>query len=195
MPHILCPHWAGYLLVNPLRKLLQNPDRILSPFVARGMTALEVGPGMGFFTLPLARMVGPCGRVVCVDVQEKMLQSLQKRARRAGVADRILTRPCEATSLGVGDLGGRMDFALAFAVIHEVPDIARLLAEIAKALKPGARCLAAEPKMHVSAQEFEQNLAMAAQHGPQLVDRPRIARCHAALFRRAGEGLAADGDV
>jgi hypothetical protein len=58
-----CPSWAGYLLASPIRKLLQNPNRILSPYVRAGMNVLEPGPGMGFFTLELARLVGLEGRV------------------------------------------------------------------------------------------------------------------------------------
>ena len=49
---------------------------ILSPLVSEGMTVLEPGPGMGFFTLELARLVGPHGRVVSVEMQAKMLEAL-----------------------------------------------------------------------------------------------------------------------
>jgi len=54
---------------------------------------------MGFFSLPLARMVGPNGKVLCVDLQEKMLRSLHKRALKAGVADRIISRLSARSSL------------------------------------------------------------------------------------------------
>ena len=67
MARTICPSWLGYFLINPLRKLLENPDKILGQFVREGMTVLEPGCGMGFFTLPLARMVGPKGRVVVAD--------------------------------------------------------------------------------------------------------------------------------
>lgn len=67
----ICPWYVGYLLANPLRRLFQNPKNILRPFIKEGMTILEVGPGMGFFSLPLAKFVGETGRVVCVDLQEK----------------------------------------------------------------------------------------------------------------------------
>ena len=83
MPHHVCPWWLGYLLASPVRKLFQDPAGILAPHVHEGMTVLEPGPGMGFFTLELARRVGPRGQVVAVDVQERMLAGLLRRARRA----------------------------------------------------------------------------------------------------------------
>ena len=83
MAHRVCPWWIGYFLASPLRKLRQDPHAVLSPFVREGMVVLEPGPGMGFFTLELARLVGPRGRVVAVDVQARMLSGLRRRARRA----------------------------------------------------------------------------------------------------------------
>ena len=60
----VCPWWAGYILASPLRRLIQDPRSLLAPYVHPGMTVLEPGPGMGFFTLELARLVGPAGRVI-----------------------------------------------------------------------------------------------------------------------------------
>ena len=77
MPSHTCPWWLGYLLVTPLRRLKEDPARILAPHVQEGMTVLEPGPGMGFFTLELSRRVGPRGRVVAVDLQEEMLAALE----------------------------------------------------------------------------------------------------------------------
>jgi len=184
MSQRVCPYWMGYFLATPLRRLVQNPDKILASFVTNGTTVLEVGPAMGFFTLPLARMVGANGKVVCVDVQEKMLQSLQRRALKAGLANRICARLCAQKSLSVSDFDGKIDFALAFAVVHEIPDSQILFAEIAKALKPDAKCLVAEPKGHVSAQEFEQTVATAKRKGLHLIDQPKIAYSHTALLCR-----------
>ena len=120
MAEEVCPWWVGYLLVSPLRRLFQKPEALLSPYVEQGMTAMDVGCAMGFFSLPLAELVGREGRVVCVDLQERMIRSLRKRAARAGLADRIEMRVCSKQSLGTGDLAGAVDFALAFAVVHEV---------------------------------------------------------------------------
>jgi len=174
MSHRVCPFWMGYLLLCPFRRFGQNPDKILAPYIGSGMTVLEVGPGMGFFTLPMARMVGPSGRVVCVDVREKMLAAVRRRAALAGLVDRIETRTCPPTTLGIGDLAGKVDFVLLFAVVHEVPDVPKLFAEITPAMKPGARCLVAEPSFHVSVGEFDQTIAAAAQQGLQLIEQPRI---------------------
>ncbi|MFH1219526.1 MAG: class I SAM-dependent methyltransferase [Candidatus Eisenbacteria bacterium] len=180
--HHLCPFWVGYLLASPIRTLIQNPGKILAPFVSPGMQVLEVGPAMGFFSLPLARLVGPSGRVVCVDLQEKMLRALVRRARRAGLADRIETRVCGAETLGVADLAGQTDFVLAFAVVHEVGDRARLFSEIRGVLKVGGRVLFAEPKTHVSGRGFEESLSAAERSGLRQVDSPKIARSYAVLL-------------
>lgn len=170
----ICPIWVGYLLANPLRKLVQDPVKILSPYVKPGMTALDIGPGMGFFSLPMAEMVGAQGKLVCVDLQEGMLQRLARRAQKAGVASRIETRVCREDSLCLTDLNGKIDFALAFAMVHEVPDAARLLAELAAALKPGGRLLISEPSGHVSAEHFEQTVTLAKQNGLSPVETPTI---------------------
>jgi predicted methyltransferase len=58
----VCPWWIGYLLLSPLRRLGQDPAKILAPYVREGMTVFEPGAGMGYFTLELARRVGPSGR-------------------------------------------------------------------------------------------------------------------------------------
>lgn len=181
----VCPWWLGYWLLNPLRRFRHNPDRILAPFVAAGMTVLDIGPGMGFFSLPLARMTGARGRVICVDVQEKMLRALERRAAAAGMAERIATRLCTSSSLRLDDLSGKIDFVLAFAMVHEVPDPARLFAEISRALKPGACCLVAEPKGHVSAREFEASLALAGENGLGTAETLHISASRAVLLKKS----------
>src|SRR5437868_8621484 len=111
MSERVCPVWVGYLLASPLRKFAPNPDKILSPYVKEGMTVLDIGSAMGFFSIPMAQMVGPEGKVICVDMQEKMLERLQKRAHKAGVADRIETRLCGQDTLRLQDVKGTADLA------------------------------------------------------------------------------------
>jgi SAM-dependent methyltransferase len=182
MANHVCPWWLGYFLVSPLRRLWQPPEKILAPFVREGMLVLEPGCGMGFFTLDLARIVGPNGRVVAVDLQDRMLAGLRRRAARAGLLDRIDVRPAQANRLGIADLAGRVDVALALHVVHEVPDAAGFFAEIAASLKPDGRLLFVEPRGHVSADVFGASLAMAEKAGFRIVDRPTIRRDPAALL-------------
>jgi len=184
MVNFVCPWWLGYLLASPIRRLVQDPAKILAPYVREGMTVLEPGPGMGFFTLELARLVGPSGRVVAVDLQPRMLAGLKRRAARAGLGERVDARLAERDSLGVPDLAGKVDFALAFALVHELPAAGPFFTQVAETLKPGACLLLAEPTGHVNAAEFEDELQAAAQAGLQLVDRPTIRRSRTALLKR-----------
>lgn len=183
--HRVCPVWIGYLLASPIRALLQNPRKILEPHVVAGMRALDVGPAMGFFSLPLARLVGPTGRVICVDIQEKMLAALMRRARRANLVDRIETRTCDSESLRVADLGLEIDFALLFAVVHEVGDATRFFREVHDVLKPRGRVLFAEPRGHVSEQAFQDSLSAAEHSGLNMVGSLSIARSQAVILERA----------
>jgi ubiquinone/menaquinone biosynthesis C-methylase UbiE len=157
----VCPYWIGYLLANPLRKIWQNPRKILQPFVKPGMRVLDIGCAMGFFSLPMAEMVGVKGRVICVDLQEKMLERLIQRAKNAGLDHRIETRKCEPHTLGIADLSGSIDFILALAVIHELPESKRFFDEVRHVLIPGGKLLIAEPKGHVTKDAFEEMLILA----------------------------------
>lgn len=157
---------------------------MLRPYVRPGMTVLEPGPGMGFFTIPLARLVGEYGRVVAVDLQPKMIAALKRRAAKFNVAARVDARVTSAESLGVDDLAGRVDFALAFAMVHELPSAARFFQEVSRALKPNALLLLAEPSGHVNGAAFEAELAAAVNAELNRKDRPKVRRCHAAVLTK-----------
>jgi ubiquinone/menaquinone biosynthesis C-methylase UbiE len=172
--HHVCPWWMGYFLASPLRRLAQNPERILRPYLREGMRFLEIGPGMGFFTLPMARMAGEKGKIYCVDIQQQMLDSLVRRAEKSGLTGRIECRRCTDVSLGVNDLVGTIDLAVAIAVVHEVPDARALFREVFSCLKQGGKMLIAEPSKRVSADEFSATLAAAAEAGLVPAGTPRI---------------------
>src|ERR1035437_8410128 len=88
MGHRVCHWWLGYVLASPLRRLLQDPAAFVKPYVREGMTGLEPGQGMGFFTLEMAREVGSSGRVVEIDIQPRMIAGLKLRLAKAGLLDR-----------------------------------------------------------------------------------------------------------
>jgi len=179
----VCPaEFAGWLS-TPLRRLITHPGRILRGLVGPGDTAADLGCGPGFFTLPLAEMVGDEGCVIAVDLQQAMLDKVGSRAERKGLASRIHPRRCEAGSLGLD--GERADFALAFWMVHEVPDQRRFLREAHELLRSGGRLLLVEPRGHVVKAAFAQTLAAAEAAGFRCVDRPRITFSFSALLERA----------
>jgi SAM-dependent methyltransferase len=183
--HGVCPWWIGYFLISPLRKWMQDPAQILAPYIRAGMTVLEPGPGMGFFTLEIARLVGPAGRVVAVDVQPRMIDGLKRRARNAGLFERIDARLAQPGSMGLEDIHETVDFVLAFAMVHETPSAANFFAEARRAMKPGATLLLAEPAGHVGEKEFADELAASADNGLKLIARPTFNRCMAALLEKS----------
>ncbi len=172
------------MLASRVRGWLQDPGAIVGPFVSEGMTVLEPGPGMGFFTLELARRVGQKGRVIAVELQPQMLEGLKKRAAKAGLANRIDARLCHDNSLGIEDQTARVDFALAFAMVHEVPHPSVLLGEISRALKPGGKLLFAEPAGHVRPEAFQANLQQATEAGLAVETGPAIRRFQAVVLVR-----------
>jgi ubiquinone/menaquinone biosynthesis C-methylase UbiE len=182
--HGVCPWWMGYFLASSLRRWVQNPEKILKPYVKEGMRVMDVGSAMGFFTLPLARLVGDQGRVIAVDLQEKMIRSLKRRAQKAGLAGRIETRICSNTSLKINDLAGSVDVAMAFAVLHEMPDSAAAILSIAQSLKDGGLFLMAEPTGHVSEEGFRVTSSVALQQGLEVVAKPVIWHSHAVVLRK-----------
>lgn len=187
-PHV-APWWVGYLLLLPIRRWYQNPDRLLAPHVAPGQTVLDVGPGMGYFTLPLARLVGPTGRVVGVDCQERMLEQLDRRAAGRGLADRIETRRCSQESLQVGDLREQVDLVLAFNVVHEASDPERMIGEMARSLRPGGRLFLSEPRGHVDRDVFLWEYGLAREAGLQAVAWPKHARQMTVVLEKPVAGV------
>jgi cyclopropane fatty-acyl-phospholipid synthase-like methyltransferase len=183
MPEHVCPWWIGYFLVSPIRRWMQNPDELIAPYVTPGMTVLEPGPGMGFFTLPLARRVGS-GRVIAVDIQPKMIEGLRRRATKAGLIQRIETRLANPDSLAVDDLKGTVDFVLAVAVVHEMTSAEGFFRQAAAAMASGARLLFAEPAGHVNDAKFAQELDDAWRAGLLVKDQPKIKRFHAAVLAK-----------
>ena len=148
------------------------------------MTVLEPGCGMGYFTLPIARMTGPAGRVVAVDLQPKMLEGLNRRARRAGVLERIEAVACTDGNLGLAARPGVVDLVVAIHVLHEVRDRQRFLEQLFDALRPGGRLLLLEPKGHVSRETLDSELALAQRAGFRPVGEPAHRRSHGALLEK-----------
>ena len=179
-----CPVWVGYLLASPVRKLYHNPVKILSPYIKEGMKVIDVGSAMGFFSIPAAKMVGKSGKVICVDLQKEMLEKLEKRARKAKVLAQIELHQCIEKSLEIDSLKNQIDFALAFAVLHEMNDVSKVFNEVNKALKPNSKMLIAEPGGHVTKDAFELTMNSALKNNFKVIGKPLINGSQTALLQK-----------
>jgi len=136
---------------------------------------------MGYFTIPLAKLVGVTGKVIAADLQQQMLDGIQHRAIKAGVQERIQLHLTKADSIGINN---PIDFCLPFWMVHEVPDRNHFLNEISSKLKPGGLMLIAEPRMQVSQADFNKTLEIAKNAGLSVVDRPGIFLIHSVLLKK-----------
>lgn len=179
----VCPWWLAYTFDHRLRNLVHDPVRLFGEYVRPGMTVLDIGCGLGINTLGLAGLVGNRGRVIALDIQQKMLNGTMRRAKRIGVEDRIRPVLARPDSLGLSE---KVDFILAFYMFHEVPDPPPFMAQVISCLGPAGRFMIVEPKFHVSKRNFERTLSLAEASGLILEERPRIIFSRTALFRRPG---------
>lgn len=178
-----CPWWFLFTFDNPLRKLYQDPERILAPYIVEGNKVLDLGCGMGYFSLPLALMVGDLGKVIAVDIQPRMLSGLKRRAERAGLQDRIDPHHCEQDQIGVNE---PVDFALAFWMVHEIHDSASFLEQIWAILKIGGQLLIAEPLIHVTKARFLQIQSEVLKTGFSIKGYPMIGFSRSILAQKDG---------
>ncbi len=178
---MVCPWWLCFTFDNRFRVLFHDPETLLSPYIKPGDTVIDIGPGMGYFTIPLARLVGPTGHVTAIDVQAKMLSALARRAEKQGVSERITPYLAEPDSLGNHP---KADFILAFYMVHEVRDKEKFISEIYNLLKPGGLFLLVEPIVHVSKKSFLQTMQTAKEIGFIVKDTPKIRMSHSALLTR-----------
>ncbi|MCA9101502.1 MAG: class I SAM-dependent methyltransferase [Planctomycetales bacterium] len=131
-----CPVWLRWLveLDNPFTKTNRAAFIVETLAVKPGMTVLDAGCGPGRLTVPLARSVGPSGRVVAVDVQSGMLQRAKDKTQATGLTN------VEFVAAGLGDgvlPESHFDRAVLVTVLGEIPDRTAALGELFAALKPG----------------------------------------------------------
>jgi 2-polyprenyl-3-methyl-5-hydroxy-6-metoxy-1,4-benzoquinol methylase len=175
----VCPWWLAYTFDNPLRRFLHDPDALLAPYVREGMTVADIGCGMGYFSLAMGRLVGEKGKVIAVDVQQEMLDKLEKRAERKGVAGKIRRVLAAKDDIVIRE---PVDFVLTFWMVHETGDIARFLKQIASILKDQGKMLIAEPRFHVPGRKFQEILRLAGEAGFQVKEGPKVAISRSALL-------------
>ncbi len=159
----VCPVELANSLDSKIRRWIQNPRRILAPYIKEGMTVLDVGCGPGFFSVEMAKMVGNKGKVIAADLQEGMLQKLSNKIKGTELEVRIKLLQCEKNNINVSE---KVDFILTFYMVHEVPDKNSFFKQLNNALTDKGQFLLVEPKLfHVSHKDFESTIKIAEDNG------------------------------
>jgi SAM-dependent methyltransferase len=131
-------------LERPEREMEEKPEEALDAIGIRpGMMVADIGAGTGYFSLRLARRVGPSGKVYANDLQPEMLRRLRENARKAGAANIEFVQGEEADpKLPLN----RMDLVLLVDVYHEFSQPQKMLQKIRGTLKPDGRLVLLEYK-------------------------------------------------
>jgi len=167
----VCPVERAGSLDNSVRKFLQNPQQILKPYIHEGMTVLDLGCGPGVFSIEIAKLLGDSGKVIAADLQNGMLDKVKQKIKGTRLEQRIILHKCREESI---DLKEKVDFVLAFYMVHEVPDQDKLFSELKSMLKPSGQLFIIEPKFHVSKKSFELMIDRIKSIGFEIKDRPNV---------------------
>jgi ubiquinone/menaquinone biosynthesis C-methylase UbiE len=167
----VCPAEFSGSLDNSLRKLVHNPRKILEPYIRKGMTVLDVGCGPGYFTTALAMLVGREGLVIAADLQQAMLDKAFRKIRGTDLEQRVKMHKCQEDKIGLSE---KVDFVLAFWMVHEIPDHRSFFTELKSILNEGGRILIIEPKIHVVAKSFEKMITQAESAGFKIIESPGV---------------------
>jgi len=158
----VCPVERAGSLDNRMRKWLQDPQKILGPYITEGMTVLDLGCGPGFFSVEMAQMVGTSGRVIASDLQEGMLDKVRAKIQGTELEPLITLHKCEVDQLGIIE---RVDFILLFYMVHEVENKKSFFNELRNILNQDGQILIVEPPIHVSKTAFNKSVTIARDTG------------------------------
>jgi ubiquinone/menaquinone biosynthesis C-methylase UbiE len=178
----VCPVEKAGSLDNRMRRWVQNPVKILGPYIKEGMTALDVGCGPGFFTIDMAEMVGEAGKVIAADLQEGMLEKLRAKIKGTEFEGRIRLHKCQEDKIGVSE---NVDFILLCYVVHEIKQKEEFFNETVRILRPEGQVLIVEPPFRVSKTEFEETVGKAQEAGLTEVGRPKVFWSKTVIMRKS----------
>lgn len=168
--HVCRPEEAG-MLDSKIRKIFQNPEKILKPYISKGMKVLDIGCGPGFFTIEMVKLLEGSGNIIAADLQEEMLLKLKDKIKNTYFEERINFLKVEKDKIGLSD---DFDFILVFYMLHEVPDQRKFLKELFTHLKSNGKILISEPKFHVTKKDFQKSIRIIEDVGFKIMESPAI---------------------
>jgi ubiquinone/menaquinone biosynthesis C-methylase UbiE len=135
-----CPYSQRFWVEAPHPFITRDRLReILQP--RPGEHLLEVGPGTGYYSLPVAGWLTPGGSLDVLDVQQEMLDHTVRRASEAGI-ENIAGTLADARELPFED--DSFDGAYLVTVLGEIPDQDAALRELRRVVRPGGRIVVGE---------------------------------------------------
>lgn len=116
--------------------MFSDPEKVITElFVCEGMTVADFGAGVGFYALPLARRVGPYGRVFAIDVMGEFLRKIKNEAARAGLVNiEVIQGDLEAQN-GSGIQAASVDRIVIANTLFQCDNPARIAEEAKRVLK------------------------------------------------------------
>ncbi|MBD3252330.1 methyltransferase domain-containing protein [Candidatus Pacearchaeota archaeon] len=177
--HKICPASKAGGLDNFFRKIIHNPKKIFGSYVKPGMTVLDIGCGSGLYSREMSLMVGKKGKVIAVDLQKEMLNKLKLRIMGSEIEKIIKPVKCKKGNIGVKE---KVDFVLAFYMVHEVVDKEKFFNQIKKIMKKNSKFLVVEPKNHVSEEEFNKTIKLALKKRFRILKKPKVFFSRAVLL-------------
>ena len=135
----------------------------------KGDKILDLGPGMGYFTFPIGRMVGKHGIVYAADIQNQMLLHIEKRIikekwkniRTYLIKDKIR-------------INEKVDFVLMFWMLHEIKNIEIVIDNLKEILNQNGKILIVEPIIHVTKKDFTNEIDIMIKNGFKIIKYPKI---------------------
>jgi ubiquinone/menaquinone biosynthesis C-methylase UbiE len=179
------PHFMIHIIDNPFRRMIQplhkKPGRL---GIKLGMTVLEIGPGSGTYTLAAAKTVGPEGKIIAVDIEDRVVQHIQRRIDKTGVTN-IEVFQGDAQSLDFPP--NSFDAVYAITVFGEIPDRGKALAEFQRVLVPGGTLALSEFLLDPDSQPSKRLRAECEDAGFDFLDESGNLLHYTMLFGNPGE--------
>ncbi len=132
-----CPYRFAWVLDLPMRAWSAGAEKIVGAFgLEAGERVLEIGPGTGYYSIHAARLVGPEGAFIALDIQLPMLLELRRRNAEAGGMPMQLV---QASAIDLPLATRSLDHVYLTTVLGEIPDRPAALREIRRVLREGGR--------------------------------------------------------
>lgn len=177
----VCKWWIAYTFDNPIRKIFHSPEKMLKQYINPKSVIADIGCGLGYFSIGIAKFIDNQSKVISIDLQQEMLDRLSIRAKKHKVSNKITPVKCNQNSFCFPE---QVDFALTFWMLHETPDLKDSLQQIYDNLKPNGKLLVVEPGIHVSDNMVDNEKKIANRIGFKILHEPSIKLSKAILFQK-----------